>query len=132
MTLRIVVPRRPVSVNAAYARAGFSHRRGAHGGKGMFMTAVGRDYKTAVRARAFAAARLSSWPHPATVKAVSLEIVTFNTRHDADAACKLTADSLEGIVYTNDRVVRSITARKAKDDGEPRVEIVVELLEGAA
>lgn len=129
MRLEIVIPRRPVSVNAAYARARFSQRRGKRGGKGFFMTDAGRHYREAVRAYAMLAVRASGWPKAAAVKAVSLEITTWNTRHDADAAVKLTADSLEGIVYVSDRVVQSVIARKASDGGSPRVEITVELCE---
>jgi hypothetical protein len=50
--LKIVIPRRPVSVNAAYARAGWNRNRGAGGGKGLFMTSAGKAYKNAVRSYA--------------------------------------------------------------------------------
>jgi hypothetical protein len=122
--LRIVVPRKPVSVNAAYSRSGATYKR-----KGLFMTSAGRDYKDAVRAYAIVAARAAGWPKPSTVKACEVEITTWNTKHDAAAAEKLTCDSLEQIVYTNDRVIQSVTCRKATDGGIPRVEVLVRLVD---
>ncbi len=80
---------------------------------------------------AFVATVKQRWPRPERVTAVELEITTWNTRHDADAATALTQDALERIVYTNDRVVRKVTSARAADVGAPRVEVVVTLLETA-
>lgn len=121
MTLRIVVPRRPVSVNEAYGR-------NPNGGvKGFYMTAVGKAYKESVRSHAFAAVRTQYWPKPEAVTACRVHLTTFNTRHDVDGCAKLTLDSLEGIVYKHDRVITEATFAKRKDDGPARVEIVVTL-----
>lgn len=128
MRLHFVIPRRPISVNQAYARAGFSGKRGAGGGKGLVLTSVGRDYKDAVRSHAIVAAKTQGWPDPEAVTRVSVEIITWNTRHDADAACKLTIDSMQGVVFVNDRVVRAIRASKDSDESKkPRVEVIVTL-----
>lgn len=112
-------------MNAGYVRAKFSLRRGKRGGKGLVLSPAGRAYKSAVRAYATLAARKAGWPDPCSVTACSVEVTTYNTRHDADAACKLMIDALQGIVFANDRVVHSIAAYKAKDDGPVRVEIII-------
>lgn len=127
-TLSIFVPRKPVSVNQAYCRAKFSASRGAGGGKGLVLTKAGREFKDAVRSHALAAKLRQGWPPPERVREVALTITTFNTRHDADSAVKLTADALQGVIYPNDRVVSRITAQKGSDAGKARVEICVELL----
>lgn len=91
------------------------------------MSSAGRDYKDVVRMYALAAAKSVGWPKPDCVKKASVEITAFNTRHDADAAAKLTCDALEGILYENDRVIQGVTCRKAKDGGKVRVQITVEI-----
>jgi Holliday junction resolvase RusA-like endonuclease len=82
----------------------------------------------AVRSHAIATKVLQEWPAPDRVLEVALRIKTWSTRHDVDAAIKLTTDSPQGILFANDRVVSAITASKGKDGGKPRVEVVVELL----
>lgn len=131
VTFSMVVLHKPVSVNQAYGRAKFSSARGKGGGKGLFLTAAGRSFKYAIRSHAIAAKIRQEWPRPELVLEVALRIRTMNTRHDSDAPIKLVQDSLEGILYANDRVVSSVTASKGKDDGKPRVEIFVELLRAA-
>jgi Holliday junction resolvase RusA-like endonuclease len=129
LTLSIVVLHKPVSVNQAYGRAKFSAARGKGGGKGLFLTKVGREFKDAIRSHALAARMRQEWPKPEHVLDVAVAIRSMNCpRHDADSPCKLVLDSLQRIVYENDRVVSRVTASKGKDGGKPRVEIVVELL----
>ncbi len=130
-TLAFTVPRKAVSVNQAYVRARFGLSRGAGGGKGLVLSSAGRDFKDCCRAHAFVAARTHAWPKPDTVRRVTLHITAFNSRHDADAPAKLTADALEDVIYRRDNVVETITCRKAKDGGKPRIEVVVDLLEVA-
>ena len=71
--------------------------------------------------------------HPARIMlcatAADLAIVTWNCRHDADAPVKLAQDALEGILYVRDSVVRSVSAARAKDGGEPRIEVTVSAYE---
>ena len=111
---------KPVSVNAAYKR-----RSLAGGGKGLMLSPDARAFKHAVATYALLARQRATWPALDAVTAVDLTIVTFNTRHDADAAVKLTQDALEGILYVRDSVVRSVTARKAKDGGGARIVVTV-------
>lgn len=131
MTVRFTVPRKPVSVNAAYRRARFSARRGAGGGKGFVLTPEARDFKAAVFGHALLARRKADWPSPVLVRSVSLAIVTWNSRHDADAPIKLLQDALEGVFYASDRVVRRVSADRARDGGPPRIDVEVTLLEAA-
>lgn len=126
--LRFTVFRKPVSVNEAYVRAKFSSNRGAGGGRGLVLSAAGREYKEACRAHAKVAATREGWPIPDRVKSVALLLVAWNTKHDVDAPIKLTLDALEGVVYVKDSVVQRVTCGKNSDAGKPRVEVTVELL----
>lgn len=128
MKITFEIPRKPVSVNAAYLRAGWGKNRGAKGGKGFILSPEARDFKDCAKAHAFAAARTHGWPRCDTVTAVELEFTTYNTRHDADAPVKLAQDAFEGVLYTKDRVVQSVTARKAKDAGPARIVVAITLL----
>ncbi len=125
MTISFVVPRKPISPNAGYIRAGFGKNRGPKGGVGLILTQEARDFKDAVKAHAFAAARSAGWPKPHLVKSVSVVITTWNTRHDADSACKFVLDSMQGVIYENDRCVQRVLAAKARDKAKPRVEVCV-------
>ena len=49
---------------------------------------------------------------------------------DLDNAQKILFDALEGIVFENDRLVRHIEGERAVPDGEGRIELCVESLEG--
>ena len=49
---------------------------------------------------------------------------------DLDHAQKILFDALEGIVFENDRLVRHIEGERAVPDGEARVELWVESMEG--
>lgn len=129
MFVRFAVRRKPVSQNAAYIRAGWNSKRGAGGGKGLILSEAGREYKDAVRAMALVAARRIDWPRPELVLRAAVHVTTYNCRHDVDAPLKLTQDALETVLYTNDRVVEYVTARKASDIHGRRVEILVEALE---
>ena len=49
---------------------------------------------------------------------------------DLDNAQKILFDALEGIVFENDRLVRHIEGERAVPDGEARIELWVESMEG--
>jgi Holliday junction resolvase RusA-like endonuclease len=127
LTLIFTIGRKPVSVNATYKRGKLIAGR-----RGFYRSSEATLFRSAAKDAAFAAARLVSWPKPESVSAVEVEIVVHNTRHDADAPCKAILDALEGIVYANDRCVRSVKASKAKDGGIARVDVLVRLVADAA
>lgn len=120
MILRFTIPRKPCGVNAAYGK-----RNGP--GKGLYLTPEGRDYKDAVKCYAMLAVRGSGWPAPKAVKRCAVDITTWNTKHDVDSASKFTIDSLQGVLFDNDRVVWKIAMKKDNDGGKPRVEVEVEI-----
>ena len=122
MTVTIVVPRKAAGVNQAW-------RRSKNGG--MYMTASARDYKDAVRAYAIVALRKAKWPPVEQVKAVKVAIEAWNgdKRSDADMPIKLSLDSLQGVAFTNDRLVTEVSATKHQDGGETRTVIRVTLQE---
>jgi Holliday junction resolvase RusA-like endonuclease len=125
IAVAFVVPRRPVSVNASY---GLGKRSTFIGTKEL------KEYKQAVADNALAG-RPRNWPKLESIKRVYVEILVWNTAHDIDAPCKASLDGMEGILYTNDRVVRgkgALVLGNENDGGEPRVEIRVEVLEVAA
>lgn len=122
--MTFTVPGKPISVNAAYKR-----RNLAGGGKGLMLSDAARAFKHAVATYALLARQRARWPALAAIVAADLAIVTWNCRHDADAPVKLLQDALEGILYVRDSVVHSVTAQKAKDGGEPRIEVTVSAYE---
>lgn len=130
LTLEFTIPCKPVSVNQGYIRAGFSFARGAGGGKGLVLSSAAKEYKSIASAHALIAARKAGWPAPSRVKRVSLWLQAWNSRHDIDAPIKFTQDSLEGILYAKDTAVRELhVAEPGKDNGPPRVEVRVEMLD---
>lgn len=128
MEIIFEIPRKPVSVNSAYLRAGWGKNRGKRGGKGFILSPEARDFKETAKAYAFAAARTAGWPQCEFVDAVELEFITYNTRHDADAPVKLAQDAFEGVLYVKDRVVRRVSAGKEKDNGPARIVVTVRLI----
>ena len=123
LTVTIVVPRKAVGVNQAW-------RRSKNGG--MYMTPSARDYKDAVKAYAIRALRAAKWPPVGQVKAVKVAIEAWNgdKRSDADMPIKLSLDALQGVAFSNDRLVTEVSATKHHDGGEIRTVIRVTLLEG--
>ncbi len=129
MIVRFTIPRKAVSVNDGYVRAGWNSNRGGHGGKGMVLSPAGRDFKDAARAHALVAARQQGWPKLEAVKRVQVTLRAWNSRHDIDAPIKFSLDSLEGVIYANDPAVRRLVIEEpGKDDRPPRVDVAVELL----
>ena len=119
MTLKFAIDRAPVSTNAAYLRGQ---------GRRLYMSAEAKEFKQALASVALAASIRSGWPKP-SLHPCSVSIVVYNTRHDVDGVAKLILDSMEGIVYANDRcITRAEFAREKDATKKPRVEISVTLL----
>lgn len=116
MRLCFTVNRRPVSVNASYAKTATA----------FYMTKEAKDFKAAVASAAFAAANKGTrWP--VTLHDCHVRIEAYNTRHDVDGVgVKIILDAMQKIVYENDRQVKELTIAVLKDaTKEPRVEIEV-------
>lgn len=101
------------------------------GGRGLFVTKDGKAYQKRARDAALAA-RLETraWPtDPWRVAHARLGYQLFDYKGDTDGVRKATKDSLEGVLYANDRVVEDGPAPlPIWDGGGRRVEVVVELL----
>ena len=87
----------PVSVNQQYARSKWGN---------IFLTKESLIYKSTVQALAKQATREQNWKYleRGFVKVIALYIMPKGCRQDVGND-KLTADSLEGIVYANDKQI---------------------------
>ena len=117
MALSFSVPGKPVGTNAAY-----------RAGKGRYyLTKDAKAFKERLRAYAVLAKNSSDWKP--SKKPIGVHIVVWNSRHDADSPVKFCLDALQGIFFENDRIVESVKAEKRKDNGEPRVDFRVFVIE---
>lgn len=117
MNLTFIVYRKPLPQNHIWRK----------GPRGVYLTSTAREYKDAIRFHALAAARTNDWPKPEKITSCAVIIHAFNPHKlaDCDAFAKLVLDALEGILFTNDRVVTEITQRKIFDADEPRIQLTV-------
>ena len=125
------VPGKPIGINAAYLRAGFSLNRGKGGGKGLILSPAAKDFKFRVSAYALQAWGICGWSLPDVIarRSIELTVIAYNWRGDADASLKLTMDALEGIFYRKDSAVkRAIGDVEESVTGEPYIEITVRRL----
>jgi len=115
--VKIVVPGKPLSVNAAYRVVKLGTRAG------MAKSREAVLYQGRVRS----AAVLAMLGREPMTGDLQFEIVAYWPRQnaDSDAATKLTKDALQGSVYANDRIVRRDISERAHDPLRPRVEITV-------
>jgi hypothetical protein len=101
--------------------------------KGFYLTSVARDFKDRLRAHAVIAAHAEKWKMLTGKEHCAVAIIIWNAaRFDVDSPTKFIVDSMQGIVYGNDRVVDKVSIARSFDDGETRVEIAVMRLEPAA
>jgi hypothetical protein len=115
--VKITVPGKPLSVNAAYRVVKLGPR------SGLAKTSEANAYQGRVRM----AAVLAMLGRPPMTGDLVFEITAYWPRRnaDSDAATKLTKDALQGVVYANDRIVRRDVSERAHDAVNPRVEITV-------
>ena len=118
---------RPMSVNRAYGR---SAKPGA-GRKGLYKRAEYVEFEERIRTAALVARSATLWPASLYApKRVRMSYQLWNYLGDTDGPRKALRDSCERILYARDSVVEDGPAPLArKDDGGPRVEVTVELLE---
>ena len=118
--LQIVCPGKPVGTNNAYRRRG--------NGSGFFLTKDAVAFKERLKAYAIKAVIEQRWRKPTLKQFCEVDITVWNApRFDADSPTKFCLDSLQKIVYENDKCVQKVCSGRASDDGEPRVEIEVRL-----
>ena len=128
--LRFTV-RDPVSVNRAYS----VRKKTPAGGKGMFQNPEARAFKERVaiaglHARAQRPAVGDFWPsNPWRVRRARLSYQLYSYRGDVDGPRKGAKDSLQGILYVDDKYVSDGPADLPIAEGARRIEITVELLE---
>jgi Holliday junction resolvase RusA-like endonuclease len=100
-----------------------------HGGKGFYLAREAVAFKERLRAYALLAAHKAGWKMPKRGQECSVAFIVWNSpRHDVDSPTKFLLDSMQGIIYENDRYVRSVTSCRNNDGTEPRIEITVALL----
>jgi crossover junction endodeoxyribonuclease RusA len=121
--LRLTIPIVP-SVNHCYRNVTVSRR---------ILTPKARAWAEEVQLRAKLAARQQGWEFSAGEKLI-MELTTYwpdKRRRDTHNAHKLLADSLEGVLYEDDRwvLIRDIDFRI--DRRQPRVEITLKRFEEA-
>ena len=111
----LVIDKLPPTDNHIYGQTG--HRR--------FMYKEGKEWKEYVQFLALSKARSINWKMiKASVKA---DIVFYLKRgRDIQGSLKLLFDSLEGIVYDNDKRVVDFRVIKGYDKGKPRIEVSIE------
>lgn len=111
MTIELEVPGPQVSVNRAY-----------RGGRGRFFMA---PEAVAFKERVMLAARLAMRGAKMLDGAVAVSVEFFypSERPDIDGPVKLILDSLQGIVFENDRQVRLLWVTKESDKKNPRTKI---------
>jgi Holliday junction resolvase RusA-like endonuclease len=105
---------KPVSTNASYKRS--SHRR-------LCKTPAAEIFTAKLQFAARAAMR--GRPLLAGSVAVGITFHFANERPDTDGPIKPVLDSMQGIVFENDRQVRRIVVDRAIDAKRPRVEVHV-------
>lgn len=102
---------------------------GSHS-KGFYLSPAAVAFKDKLRAYAIKAVHAQNWKLPSVTQYCKVGIIVWNApRLDADSPTKFILDSMQGIVYGNDRCVDSVTIARSFDDGTQRVEIVVSLSE---
>lgn len=104
----------PPSLNNLYS----TNRQGRR-----FLTQRGKDFKQEVRIIAFSAGRRTKID--GDVK-LTVDVYRPIRTGDLDNTLKVLQDSLEGILYHNDRQVVEIHARRFDDKNNPRAEVVIE------
>jgi Holliday junction resolvase RusA-like endonuclease len=118
--LTITVPGKPVGTNNAYRRRGNA--------PGFYMTDDAKSFKERLRAYAVKAIHEADWKKLVKTSC-SVTITVYNaTRYDADSPTKFVLDSMQDLVYDNDRCVTTVSSTKMVDGGQARVEITVETL----
>jgi len=123
--LTFTVPGKPIGTNNAYRRRGRV--------PGLYMTEDARAFKDRLRAYAIKAVHDAGWRKPGAKQYVAVAIIVWNApRFDVDSPTKFIVDSMQGVVYDNDRCVDSVTIARSFDDQDVRVEIAVSLSERAA
>lgn len=118
MFLHFVVLGKPVGTNNAYRRRGNA--------AGFYLTKEAVGFKKELRAWATRATVEQDWKKPDLKKYCSVAITVWNCpRFDVDSPIKFILDSMQGVVYDNDRCIRQVIACKESDKAQPRVEISV-------
>lgn len=115
--VRVVIPGKPLSVNAAT-------RSVIVRGRPMALKSVeAREFL----ARAQLAARQAMAGRPPLTGDLVLRVIAYWPRRnaDSDAALKPAKDALQGIVYANDRSIVEDRCRRGHDPERPRVEVWV-------
>lgn len=116
--MTFTVPGTPLSVNRV-------HRMGvtSTGKRLMYYTQEGKKYRSAVAFHALSA-RHRDWT---LTRQYEVEIVSYfaSDRSDADNPVKPCLDSLQGVLFTNDKQVVRVVASKAVDKIAPRLVVTV-------
>jgi Holliday junction resolvase RusA-like endonuclease len=116
--LHFTVLGKPVGTNNAYRRRGNA--------AGFYLTKDAVAFKDKLKAHAIKAVAEQKWSKPDAKKYCLVAITVWNSpRFDVDSPTKFILDSLQGVVYDNDRCVRQVIACRESDKSEPRVEISV-------
>lgn len=90
-------------------------------GKKKFMYQEGKDWKEEAQIIA-----KSTYKRKPTTKPLTMTINFYLKRdRDVHGSGKLIADSLEGIVYVNDKQIKKMIFEKFIDKENPRIEIVI-------
>jgi Holliday junction resolvase RusA-like endonuclease len=115
--MKFTVPGKPIGTNAAY-----------RAGKGRYyLTKDAKAFKERLRAYAVLAKNTSGWKMlTGKNEQCSVRIIVWNSRHDADSPIKFCLDSLQGVIFENDRYVKGVESWRGVDESGPRIDIEVE------
>lgn len=121
--LRISLPIVP-SVNHCYRNVSI-HRR--------ILTKIGQNWRSEAQYIAKTEVRRQGWKLPPLKQKIVMELITYwpdRRRRDTHNSHKLLADSLEGIIYIDDQYLLIRDMDYVVDKKNPRVELVVFILDG--
>jgi Holliday junction resolvase RusA-like endonuclease len=107
--LRFTIPGPFVSGNHAHYRTGARTR-------------AARDYQSKVSLLCLDAKRKQKWTPPPYVV---VYLGAYNVPYDCDNLAKVTNDGMERIAYKADSRILSLLINRFKDNGPPRIEVVV-------
>jgi Holliday junction resolvase RusA-like endonuclease len=117
LSIEIVVPGSPVSVNQTYAVA-------SRGGR-FYKRAVANTFQERIRSLAFAQAQRDGWLLRFKRIPIYVLIVARNIRHDIDGPVKLVLDALQGVLYENDSQIQELHVYRRDGPGDPELRITV-------
>ncbi len=92
------------------------------------LTDEAREYLARIKNIGFAAAIIARWRCVSEPRCLELEVITYNTKHDHDAALPIICDGLEGVIYENDRSIKRSVVGVESDQGPARVAVTVRRL----